>query len=167
MSGNRGLQAPRYATIIAYMPVFAHLFPEQKILVSQFKGRLTGELLTSYYEKIISLDDGSTEYAELVDFRSVTEIDIESDTLSNVANKITSLYGASETKMKCAVIAGSDLAYGLSRMYEMGESPETIEIGVFRDLPEALDWLGASDLAFQKQLDRLSSDSPSVVLKIG
>jgi hypothetical protein len=46
---------------------------------------------------------------------------------------------------RCALVANSELSYGLARMYEMLRAPEgSAEICVYRDLDLACEWLGIS-----------------------
>ena len=47
-----------------------------------------------------------------------------------------------EMGAKVALVASRDEFYGLGRMYEMLRDGSPIEIGVFRSLPEAEEWLG-------------------------
>lgn len=49
-------------------------------------------------------------------------------------------------------------------MYEMGYSPDFVELMVFRNLLEALTWLEVQDLNFAKKLNVLSNDNCSEFL---
>jgi hypothetical protein len=46
-----------------------------------------------------------------------------------------------------AIIADSDLAYGMARMYQMLLEGKAVPIGVFRTLPEGEQWLAAKSPA--------------------
>jgi hypothetical protein len=43
---------------------------------------------------------------------------------------------------KCAIVAPGDLEYGMSRVHEMYTTGSGLDITVFRQLQDALDWLG-------------------------
>lgn len=47
---------------------------------------------------------------------------------------------------RAAIVASTDLAYGLSRMYEAFSYEERVEHGVFRTEAEALEWLNSRAL---------------------
>ncbi len=123
------------------MPAIAHILPEHELLVSKFEGNVSGDLFLEYYKTLLSFADNSKEFSELVDFRNVNAIEVENATLAVIANTVEAAYKSSKTQLKCAVVAPSDLAYGLSRMYQMDKSPQHIELKVFRDICEALAWL--------------------------
>lgn len=42
---------------------------------------------------------------------------------------------------KVALVAASDLVFGMSRVFEVQRTTEDVEVGVFRDLDEAELWL--------------------------
>lgn len=88
------------------------------------------------------------------------------ETLSRVAGEIDAVYANTSLTLKCAILAPFNLAYGLSRMYEMGEEHKNIEVMVFRELDKALQWLGISDSAFSEELFGLRSESSSAVFQI-
>ena len=123
------------------MSARAYVVPEHNLLVSQFRGTMTDELFITYYENLISFDAESPMLAELVDFRAVDDVHINPDTLSIVAHQISDNYPIELGQFKCAVVAPTDLGYGFSRMYELGNSPANIELKVFRQLSEASRWL--------------------------
>lgn len=113
------------------MPVFTHVFDEHNLLVSQFSGPITDELVIGYYEHLLSFADSTLLFVELVDFRDVGDAHISSDTLPNVARMIADAYMPIDSRIQCAVVAPSDLGFGMARMYELGEAPEMIDVRVF------------------------------------
>jgi hypothetical protein len=127
------------------MPARAYVFPEHDLLLSRFEGVLTAELLLGHYRKLVALDAESPTRAELVDFRGVTETDVTPGALLSVAQQIADHYSERAGQLRCAMLAPTDLGYGFSRMYEMRNSPDAIDIKVFRDLDAALSWLLETD----------------------
>jgi hypothetical protein len=148
------------------MSAEAHVFPEHDLLVSRFQGVLTDELLISYYQKLFSLGEGSSSFSELVDFRCVERTEVSSYALSVIAEGISAAYESITSVMKCAVVAPSDLSYGLSRMYQLGSSPPNVRLQVFRTFDSALSWLGLCDERLTEELSQLNERSPSAVLRL-
>lgn len=148
------------------MPVTAHLLPEHCLVVSKFYGVLTDDLLVRYYDKLLSLPGDSGMFHELVDFRELTRVELTRIAMSQVARKVTAKYGACGTTLKCAVIASLDCAFGMSRMYEMGERHSNIEVQVFRDAKGAVDWLGLSESNLLEALNGLSNQSSSALFRV-
>jgi hypothetical protein len=136
----------------------ACLIPELNLLISQFHGEITDELFIRYYETLISLDAESPMPSELVDFRAATKADIKPYTLSVVAKQIADNYPLNSGVLRCAVVAPSDLGYGLSRMYEQGKSPANVELNVFRSFEDAVFWLMGPET---KDLDAVVRDLES------
>ena len=80
---------------------------------------------------------------ELVDLRGVTTVSVSSAMVSESARW---LLHAPEARR--ALVAPTDLLFGLWRMYQtnLGEVGSS-QLGVFRDLPPALRWIGLSSEA--------------------
>lgn len=148
------------------MSVTAHLLPEHCLLISKFYGVLTDDLFVSYYDKLLSLPGDSGMFHELVDFSELTRVELTKGALSRVAMKATAKYGSCDIKLKCAIIASLDYVFGLSRMYEMGERHSNIELQVFRNAQEAVDWLGLSESTLLEALNSLSNQSCSVLFHL-
>jgi len=42
---------------------------------------------------------------------------------------------------RCAVVVGSDRAYGMSRMFEVFSEETDVDVRIFRNLDEAKNWI--------------------------
>jgi hypothetical protein len=87
--------------------------------------------------------DFNAEFDQLVDLRSVTGFAMTSGQARMLARRrIFSL------KSKRAFVAPTPAVFGVSRMWEtfteLSDYPS--QIGIFRDLPSALEWLGLKEL---------------------
>jgi len=72
-----------------------------------------------------------------VDVVNCTTYDIEK--MSEIFSKLDDTFG----KSKVAIVAGSDLQYGLARQFQsLAEINTLAQIGVFRDACDAIHWLG-------------------------
>ncbi len=77
----------------------------------------------------------------LCDYREVTELDVNSEDV----NRIVAQDKRQEPlfdKSKCAVVTTDDLVYGMSRMWEILSDDTRLTTEVFRDINDALKWLG-------------------------
>ena len=141
------------------MPIAAHLFREPQLLVSQFVGGITDDMFVRYYQQLLASDDVSKDFPELVDLRSAVRFAPTARAFSLIGGLVASIYKPTgprpAIKPRCAVLAPFDLAYGIARMYQMGTSPEAVDLQVFRALRSALGWLAISDGALSLQLEVL------------
>lgn len=125
--------AVEYQIDVARRTVFVRLY-----------GRLTSEELFSFQRNVWSRPEVAG-FNELVD-----ATDAEFDIPSNVGTDLRALADLSAQtdtprQSSLAIVAASDLAYGLGRMYATYrelESRGTRKVEVFRNRAEALVWLG-------------------------
>jgi len=79
----------------------------------------------------------------LVDLREVDEVEILGDDVRSVAQVVASqeeLYRGS----RWAIVADSNVTYGLARQFQAMRDELGYELGVFRTMDEACAWLGTS-----------------------
>jgi hypothetical protein len=74
---------------------------------------------------------------QLADFRAVTDLELDADTIRQLAS--LSPFGAGSQR---ALLVGSDVAYGMARMFQIMREDSPDELNVFRGFSSALDWLG-------------------------
>jgi len=97
------------------------------------------------YQREVWRDPAVRGFDELIDFRAVENIDVSTAGLEAVAALASSMDDAAQ-KSRFAIVVGSNLSYGLSRMYESFRSlneSSVREVEVFRNMDEALAWLDA------------------------
>lgn len=115
---------------------------ERGVRIATFHGSVDGgELLRAYQAQ---LDDPAYDASldDLVDLRSVDRLDVSATALRDLM-ALFSRVDALGYATRLAIVARSDLGYGLGRMYEMMRSGAPEEVCVFRDLEEAFTWLDA------------------------
>jgi hypothetical protein len=76
-------------------------------------------------------------FHHLVDARAVDRCDVDGHDLRHLATR--NPWGPDA---RCAVVVGSDVGYGVGRMYEIFSEQAGHTVQVFRELDEALRWLG-------------------------
>ena len=117
-----------------------------RLVTATGRGTLTGEDVFGYQRDVWSRSDVQG-YNELMDMREVERIDLRSiDNLRALAELSASMDVPARSS-KFAIVATSDEAYGLGRMYETYrrlDGKSTKQVAVFRTLSEAYEFLGAA-----------------------
>jgi hypothetical protein len=80
------------------------------------------------------------QFRSLVDMRDVSTITVDAPVVAQTAR--TPLFARG---VRRAIVAPSDHAFGIARMYASYAEGDETEIAVFRDLAEAEAWLGLGD----------------------
>jgi hypothetical protein len=107
-------------------------------------GQVTDEELLAYYARP-SLEQYSGSWRELVDGRRITGMAVTSSGQrkleASLAGEASRLRGG-----RLAMLASSDVTYGMFRMWELRREGLGYQVRVFRELAPALSWLAAADL---------------------
>lgn len=81
----------------------------------------------------------------LLDLRDLVATDMSAPLIREVARRVGNDVDPRLDSGKFAIIAARDYLFGMARMYEILRSDSPVEVRVFRDRPEALQWLGIAD----------------------
>lgn len=123
------------------MPIEYHIDPEHDLLVSVASGDLQDEDLMDYSRRLLADEKTRRPRDELVDLRGIDSTDgITTDGVRRLAELWRSQYERLEG-CRLALLAESDIGYGLARMYEMLRDDGPDQIRVFREQDEAEAWL--------------------------
>jgi hypothetical protein len=119
------------------MPAFYKIDKERRLIVSTATGVFNREESLSHRRRLLADPDFDPSYSQLVDFTNVTQFDLSSEDVRQLAHN--SVFAPNARR---AFIVASDFAFGLGRMYEMlREGAGENGIRVFRELDDALDWV--------------------------
>ncbi len=117
--------------------------PGTRVRTATYRGVITDASLLGAYEGLMSGPDYVPEHDSLVDLRSVTRFDVTAETLRVMIDRIAAQATGSR-RPRTALVAPTDVAYGLARMYELLSGPDAPRhYQVFRDMDDALRWLGS------------------------
>jgi len=110
------------------------------------QGVLTDEELRAYVESVNSDPRIQREGRELLDLRAVSQINVSAECIEQLAHFRKSPDQSPE-EWKTAIVVSQDLMFGLSRMFQLSAEVADFpaQIGVFKDLCEAREWLGIDD----------------------
>lgn len=101
------------------------------------------ELKEIFFETV-SHEDWQAGFNMLCDYSRIEHFDVtyqDIDKINEWQTSIDVLIG----KGRCAVVASRDFVYGMTRMWEIISSNRQQQISVFRQVKDALIWLGCPD----------------------
>jgi hypothetical protein len=122
------------------VPVSYSIDMQHPLVYTVFSGEVTDADLLEHLRSLYADPRFDSAMPELVDLREVTGVSVSPDMIPSSAR--WPLHWPSAQR---AVVAPTDLLFGLSRMYESyrGEAGDG-QFKVFRAFPPALEWLGLS-----------------------
>ena len=109
----------------------------RKLVITRVWGTFTNDDLRDGMSHLIADPAFEPHYRSFVDMRDVTAITAEAAVVAEVAR--TPLFAEG---VRRAIVAESDLAFGIARMYAAHAERPGTTIQVFRDLQKAESWLG-------------------------
>ena len=105
-------------------------------------GDLTVESLLAELGKIYSEPEFQADTDVLWDLRDAKFTSVSPADVQRVSDFVAGHWGVG--KSKAALIVSRDFEFGMTRMYEiLLESRTSAQVRVFRDLDEALKWIGS------------------------
>ena len=104
---------------------------------------LTDADLRSYQTALAADPDHGAGFDQLIDLRGIGGLAVTTLGVQQ-AGVLTGTFEQHLGGTRCAAIVGSDLTFGMARMFE-AHVPATMEFGVFTNLAEAERWLDRED----------------------
>ena len=126
------------------MPIRYHIDHPRRLVVASGFGRFTDDDAFGYQQDVWSRADVAG-YHELVDMSRVTHIELPApERIKDLAALAAGMDDPTKPS-KFAIVAPAHLSFGLGRMFQAHRQfapGSTKEVGVFRTLSEALEFLG-------------------------
>jgi len=129
------------------MPIAYGIDRERRLVVATPYGTLTDDDVFGYQREVWSLPEVAG-FDELIDMTAVDHIALPSpQRVVDLAELSASMEVGERDRRpaRMAIVAPTDLAYGLGRMYQayraMKSDGKPRHVGVFRTMPEALEFL--------------------------
>ena len=119
------------------MPEAHQIDVARRVVVSRAWGELSTADLLSHYRAVAADPAFDPTFAQLVDLREVTTFTLDTGVLRSRA-----AHSLFQPGVRRAVVAPSDVAYGLARMFGTYAESASQTIAVFRAIGEAEHWLG-------------------------
>lgn len=128
------------------MPIEYWIDHERRLVMAKGHGTLTHEDVLGYQRDVWS-NPALAGYDELMDMSHVEHIALSSTERVRELARLSARMDARSSASRFAIVAPTDLAFGLGRMYGTYRNLDdrsTKEVGVFRSLDAALAFLGVS-----------------------
>jgi hypothetical protein len=126
------------------MPMTYRIDPERRLVIARGSGTVKDAEVFEYQNEVWSRPDVAG-FNELIDMSDVTHILVPSAERIHDLAELSARMSHGAPQSKLAIVAPSDLAFGLGRMFDMcrdSVAPGLKPVGVFRTMPEAVAWLG-------------------------
>lgn len=122
------------------MPGAYTIDPARSLVLSRGWGVLTSAELLRHVRSLAADPRFKSHFRQLADLREVTEIRVTAAAIREVAG--LNPFGSGARR---ALAVGSDVVFGMARMYQILTDQSPDEFEVFRDLDRALEWLGVHE----------------------
>ena len=139
------------------MPIDFQVDHPRRIVFAWGRGTLTDQEVFGYQTEVWSLPEVEG-YNELVDMTDVERIALPASARVEDLARLAARMDTGSSGARVAIVAPSDIAYGLGRMYQRLRELQvrsTRQVGVFRTLAEALQFLGIEGVPPRPGTDRL------------
>lgn len=125
------------------MPIAFHFKPEAKLIICVHTGKVPDEEFLIRYKSLFEGDMFAPTMNLLIDLRQTDSSQRSPEGLRRFAEFAKSKFAGAGTRPKIAVVAPTDLSFGLARMYEVFADSIPWDFVVFRAVDTALAWLRA------------------------
>jgi hypothetical protein len=144
LDGRRSILVCSHVSRRCVLAIEYRIDHEQRLVWAKGRGTLTGEDVFQYQRDVWSSPD-VRGYDELMDMSEVERIDLTSVRRLKDLASLSAAMDPPTSRSRFAIVAPKDETFGLSRMYETYrrlEDKSTKQVGVFRSLAEAMEFLG-------------------------
>ena len=128
------------------MPVTSYISRTHAIVLSRVHGAMSLEGLQQNQEWLLNEPDFSPDFRQVFDMSGMENLETEGDEVRGLPY----IWGQNSRR---AIIATDDLAFGMARMYQLiSDKEHGGQLGVFRSLEKALEWVGLSEEDYEEIL---------------
>ena len=123
------------------MSVNTEISKENNLIVHTINDALSLPIIVHTIERTIESPDYRPGMNAVWHFINLKEIELTSQDLMYVAEYASKTIDEGGKAYKLALVAGDDLPFGLTRIYEAWSSDRPVTINNFRSLDEAMEWI--------------------------
>jgi hypothetical protein len=113
---------------------------ERSLVRSRGWGILTDRELLAHARALTVDPHFASNFHQLADLREVTDVEITSATIKEMVRLNPFWAGA-----RRALVITNDVLFGMARMYQILKDESPDELQIFRNMDDALQWLGLAD----------------------
>lgn len=119
------------------MPAIYEIDHKRRLVTSRLWGTVSDEEIHDHNTRLRNDSQFDPSYRQMVDLTGITEIKVATSTINE-----TSLDQFFNPGTRRAMVAASDATFGMARMFALRAEGLGQTIEVFRDWPQAEEWLG-------------------------
>ena len=121
------------------MPIKVAIDEKNSLIYREFIGLVEVDEITASIESVVNHPNFHPNMKSLNDLRQVTH-QADKTYVMKIAQAITQ-YSGKLASGKVAVVASADVVFGMMRMLQSYVGDVPIDIMIFKDVDEAMDWL--------------------------
>ena len=125
------------------MPIEYDIIKDKQLVWVKGSGTITSNDVISHLVMLAADNRYKAPMKKLVDYRSIDDINILQEEAGEIAST-KEAYSSTFHGERCAFVSPEDLTYGTSRVHQALIDSVDINTEVFRDMNDALNWLGVS-----------------------
>jgi len=137
------------------MSITFHVHPERRLVETRIEGDVKLEDVLRYMHALESTPGYVPTFDAIVDVRG-TDATLDTNGLHAVAGRVRARPATARSRR--AVVTGTDVTYGVMRMFEVFVGDAPTEYRAFRSMDEAMDWLGIDRSALRYLAEEPASD---------
>lgn len=118
------------------MPASYRIDPAWGRIFSTLQGVVTDQELVLLQRNLLADTEFKPTYSQLADCTGITRFDVSSQTIRSLA--LPNMFAKG---IRLAIVAKSEIVFGMARMFQLLRDGIAEEIRVFRDLAQASHWL--------------------------
>lgn len=126
------------------MPISYTIDRQRNLVLTTATGVLTDEELLDHKRELIADPEFEPGMKELSDVRGIERLDVSPAGVRRLVALDQEHVDRLGQDYRLAIVAPADASFGTARMYQMLTEANVENIGVFRDMDEAKDWLGVA-----------------------
>jgi hypothetical protein len=120
---------------------FKNIIRDDGIMVTQITGVATDDDFIQFHQEAMTRGDFERNHLVLVDGTGIEKMQVTPEGSARLADNARPFLQKKLAKVKTAMVAESDLVFGMFRMWELMRSDLGYEVKVFRNTEEAINWL--------------------------
>ena len=119
------------------MPASYRIDRARRLVLSSATGVLTHDDLRAHMRNLAGDSNFDPSFRQIFDFRAVTNLEVTGAALRELAQS-----NPWKKRTRRAFVCDRDVLFGMARMFQLLTNGAPAEIQVFREMSEALAWLG-------------------------
>ncbi len=125
-------------------PITCRIHADHGVFVTTWRGAVSDDDHIRFYLDLFETPAWRPGLHEIVDLRLADMAGVTPGGLRRLWGIVESRFADLDIEFKTAVISGSDLSFGLARLYPMVSDGSPQSVRVFQTLTPALEWVGGA-----------------------